>query len=120
MLVLACGNGGEGGNNASGNTSSDAYGERTAQLVTVESVTVEMKNLRFEPQGIRVRPGTVVTWVNRDQVLHNVSQIESVFLSQDEMKQGDAFSFKFERPGRFRYQCTFHHPLMNGVVIVEQ
>lgn len=97
----------------------DAYGERSAMRVSGDAVTVEMKNLQFAPQGIRVKPGTTVTWVNNDTVAHNVSQIESAFLSQDEVKQSDSYRFTFSKPGVYRYQCTFHHPHMNGVVIVE-
>lgn len=32
---------------------------------------------------------------------------------------GDTFSYTFDAPGTYRYQCTFHHPNMNGMVIVE-
>jgi plastocyanin len=60
-----------------------------------------------------------VTWVNDDNVVHNVRQVESVFLSPEEMSRGESFSFTFDQPGTYRYQCTFHHPTMNGVVIVE-
>ena len=83
------------------------------------SVTVELKDIRFRPQGIRVKPGTTVIWVNADPVIHNVRQVESVFLSPDVLQPGDTFSYTFDTPGRYRYQCTFHHPNMNGVVIVE-
>ena len=79
-----------------------------------------MKNLQFQPQGIKVRPGTTVTWLNNDSVVHNVRQVQSVFLSQDEIPSGESFSFRFDSPGTYRYQCTFHHPDMNGVVIVEE
>lgn len=97
----------------------DAYGELGAETVTGSAVTVDMKGIQFVPQGISVRVGTTVTWVNRDQVAHNVRQVESEFLSPDSMEPGQAFSYTFTRPGTFRYQCTFHHPDMNGVVIVE-
>ncbi|MDO8612273.1 MAG: cupredoxin domain-containing protein [Dehalococcoidia bacterium] len=110
FVVMACGGGG----------GSDAYGESNALVVEGNSVTVEMKDTGFQPQGIRVTPGTTVTWVNRDPVVHNVRQVESVFLSPDVMEQGDTFAFAFEKPGRYRYQCTYHHPNMNGVVIVEE
>ncbi len=114
-FAVACGGNAE---NAS-NGDADAYGERNAVTISDTSVTVEMRNLQFDAQGIRIKPGSTVTWVNKDSALHNVSQIESVFLSQDEMKEGNVFSFTFEKPGTYRYQCTFHHPTMNGVVIVE-
>lgn len=102
----------------SGGETSDAYGERNPRAIEGDSVTVELTNLQFQPQGIRIKPGTTVTWVNKEGALHNVRQIESVFLSQDEMRRGGSFSFTFNEPGTYRYQCTFHHPNMNGVVIV--
>lgn len=110
LFVAACG-GGQG---------TDAYGERSPVAVTGSSVTVEMKDIKFQPQGIKVKPGTTVTWVNKDAVIHNVRQVESVFLSQDVMREGDTFTYTFDKPGTYRYQCTYHHPNMNGVVIVEQ
>lgn len=109
--VLACG----------GEPSSvDAYGERSATAFDGNNeVTVSMEGLQFRPQGIRVQPGTTVVWVNEDGVSHNVRQVQSAFLSPDVMPPGESFSFTFEEPGTYRYQCTFHHPDMNGVVIVE-
>jgi len=109
-LAWACG----------GGSGTDAYGERNPVEVTGASVTVEMKDIRFQPKGIKVKPGTTVTWINEDLALHNVRQVESVFLSPDVMQKGDAFSYKFDKPGTYRYQCTYHHPTMNGVVIVQQ
>jgi plastocyanin len=109
LVAGACGGGGN-----------DAYGERSAIEVSGLSVTVELKDIQFRPQGIRVKPGTTVTWVNNDPVIHNVRQVESVFLSPDVVQPGDTFSYTFDTPGKYRYQCTFHHPNMNGVVIVEE
>jgi plastocyanin len=104
---------------ACGGSKADAYGESKAVTINGTSVTVKMKNIQFSPQGIKVRPGTTVTWVNDDGVMHNVRQVESTFLSPDAMRTGESFSFRFDRPGTYRYQCTLHHPTMNGVVIVE-
>ena len=109
MLISACGN----------KPKVDAYGESNAARISEASVVVEMKGLQFGPQGIRVKPGTTVTWVNNDPVVHNVRQVRSVFLSPEEMPEGASFSFRFDEPGTYRYQCTYHHPNMNGVVIVE-
>jgi plastocyanin len=110
-LVVAC--------RGSGNArSTDTYGQSNPQVVTADSFTVEMKGNQFVPQGISVRVGTTVTWVNDDQVAHNVRQIESEFLSPDSIAPGGTFSYTFTRTGTFRYQCTFHHPLMNGTVVV--
>jgi plastocyanin len=98
----------------------DAYGERSATRIAASEAVVELSSLQFVPQGIRIKTGTKVTWVNKDVALHNVSQINSVFLSPTDLKEGDTFSFTFDTPGTYKYQCTLHHPNMNGVVIVEE
>ena len=103
-----------------GESGSDAYGERNPVELSGAAVTVEMNALQFEPKGIKVKPGTTVTWVNKEPSIHNVRQVQSVFLSQDVMKEGDTFTYTFDEPGTYRYQCTYHHPSMNGVVIVEE
>lgn len=110
-LLVACGG-------SEGATGTDVYGESNPQVVTGSSFAVEMNGNQFVPQGISVHVGTTVTWVNHDQVAHNVRQIESEFLSPDSMASGETFTYTFTRAGTFRYQCTFHHPLMNGTVIV--
>jgi len=113
LVLLACGGSGDG-------SGTDAYGESNAVTVAEAAVVVELKDIKFDPQGIKVRPGTTVTWVNMDTVVHNVRQVQSVFLSPDVMEEGDKFTFTFDEPGTYRYQCTYHHPNMNGVVIVEE
>ena len=112
IVVLASSDCGDGGG-------SDAYGESQAVSLSDQAVTVEMKDNSFEPQGIRVKPGTTVTWVNKDPAVHNVRQVESAFLSPDVNPAGK-FIFTLDQPGRYRYQCTYHHPNMNGVVFVEE
>jgi plastocyanin len=103
-----------------GGGGSDAYGERDPVEVSGTSVTVELKDIQFQPKGIKIKPGTTVTWVNKDPVIHNVRQVESVFLSQDVMEEGDTFTYTFNEPGTYRYVCTYHHPNQLGVVIVDE
>ena len=107
VAAVACGGGG-----------SDAYGESDPVAVNASSVTVEMRDNSFQPKGIQIKPGTTVTWVNKDSTVHNVRQVESKFLSPDVVQPGEIFTFKFDQAGKYRYQCTNHHPTMNGVVIV--
>lgn len=113
VMATSCGGSG-------GGAGADAYGESDPVVITKRSVTVEMKGIAFEPRGMTIRPGTTVTWVNKDPVSHNVGQVQSEFLSPDVMEAGEEFNFTFDRPGKYRYQCTYHHPNMNGVVIVEE
>ena len=85
--LIACGSG----------PKADAYGESNAARVSGDSVVVEMKDLQFGPQGIRVRPGTTVTWVNNDPVVHNVRQVQSAFLSPEEMPEGATVTVRRSR-----------------------
>ena len=96
-----------------------AFGESEAVEVTKDAVTVEMRNILFEPKAIKIKPGTTVTWVNKDPVVHNVRAYDSTFLSPDEMPPAATFAFRFDTPGTYRYECTFHPPNQIGVVIVE-
>ena len=112
LAVAGCGGSGDG-------SRTDAYGESNPQPVSGTSVVVEMKDNRFHPQGVKVGVGTTVTWVNNDAAVHNVRQVQSEFLSPDVIEPGQTFVYTFNRAGTYRYQCTFHHPDMNGVVIVE-
>ncbi len=103
---------------ACGGSESDSYGESDPLVVNASSMTVEMRDNSFQPKGIQIKPGTTVIWVNKDSTVHNVRQVESKFLSPDLVQPGEMFTFKFDQAGKYRYQCTYHHPTMNGVVIV--
>ena len=110
VLLAACGGSG---------TGKSGYGEGEAIEITADVVTVEMINILFAPKAIKVKPGTTVTWVNKDPVVHNVIAIDGTFRSEDEVQPGGTFTFRFDSPGRFRYVCTFHPPNQIGIVIVE-
>ena len=109
LMLAACGEGSSVGG---------SYGEADAVIRAGPAVTVSLKDLVFAPKAIRVPVGTTVTWKNEEAPLHNVSSIDEVFVSPD-LRKGDVFSFTFDRPGTYRYQCTYHHPAMIGVVIVD-
>lgn len=108
LVAGACGGGG-----------SDPYGEKNPVEVSGTSIRVEMTDILFQPRSVKVKPGTTVTWVNKDPVVHNVRNFQSAFLSPD-VEPGDTFSFTFDEPGNYRYECTYHPPNMIGVVIVEE
>jgi plastocyanin len=81
------------------------------------SVPVEIENFTFAPETITVAPGTTVTFVNRDDIPHLVAADDGGFRSKA-LDTGDAFSFTFEKAGRYGYFCALH-PHMVGKVVVE-
>lgn len=81
----------------------------------VETNTIIIKNLSFNPDSLTIKPGTKITWINEDLTSHNVKS--DTFNSLD-LNQQDKFEFTFKDKGSFDYICGIH-PLMKGEIIVE-
>jgi plastocyanin len=81
-----------------------------------EGVTVLMKNFDFSPMTLAVPPGTTVTWKNLDGEPHTVTSADGLFRS-GALDQNDSFSFKFERPGVYRYICSIHPRMVASVTV---
>ena len=69
----------------------------------------------FAPGVITVQSGTVVTWSNKDQTLHNATAVNGSFAGN--VEGGGQFSRQFSAVGTFEYRCTIH-PSMTGSVVV--
>jgi plastocyanin len=79
-------------------------------------VTVKIDNFVFGPAAITVAPGTTVTWVNQDDIPHNIVADDRSFKSKV-LDTDERFSFTFTKPGEYGYFCGLH-PHMTGKVIV--
>lgn len=79
-------------------------------------ITVPIKNFDFTME-VTVTPGSTVTWKNLDGEPHTVVSIDGVFRSPA-LDQNDTFSFRFDKPGTYKYLCSIH-PKMRAVVIVK-
>ncbi len=79
-------------------------------------VEIEIVEFTFQADTVRVTPGTVVRWVNRDQVAHT-STAEQGEWKSPLLGPGERFEQKFDEEGKYPYYCT-PHPFMRGVVIV--
>ena len=79
---------------------------------------VHIDNFTFEPGVLTIAAGTVVTWVNRDDIPHTVvdrdrpREVRSPVLDTD-----DHYSRTFAMAGRFGYFCSLH-PHMQGTIVV--
>lgn len=82
-----------------------------------EEVTVSIDNFTFTPAEVVVAPGTTVTWVNNDDIPHNVVDKKQAFRSKVLDTEGK-FSFTFNTAGDFTYFCALH-PHMTGKVVVK-
>jgi plastocyanin len=84
-------------------TSSSSGG--TAAPSGGKTVTIDMKNIAFNPKNVTVKVGTTVKWVNQDSAPHNVSGGP---LHSPTFGNGGSFTYKATKPGKISYVCTIH------------
>ncbi|HEX7167334.1 MAG TPA: plastocyanin/azurin family copper-binding protein [Acidimicrobiales bacterium] len=122
LLALgACGGGGKDGaaegSDASGTASGeDAPFEVDGEPVATDKVTLP-RSYTFEPAVITVKPGTTVTWENKDDFPHNVKLMDDGEVQ--DLRVGATTTITFDEEGTFYYQCTLHPTQMKGKVVVE-
>jgi len=70
----------------------------------------------FLPSTLTVQRGTIVTWVNDDELPHTVTSTEGAFASQA-IRNDESFFFRFDAPGTYKYFSGFQ-PHMTGRIVV--
>jgi len=85
-----------------------------------------MADKAYQPNYLKVKKGTTVTWINEDSTRHTVTsgisdgkikQPDGKFASKL-LKKGETFSYTFNEIGEFPYYCN-PHPWALGTVVVE-
>ena len=89
----------------------------TAASASETGSTVTIKNFMFAPTTVTVKAGSTVTWTNKDDEPHTVVSDSGLFRS-GAVDTDESFSFRFEKPGTYRFLCTIH-PTMVGTIVVE-
>ncbi|MBU8882421.1 cupredoxin domain-containing protein [Kaistella sp. DKR-2] len=90
---------------AAGNTNTN---KTTAQIVTIE-------NMKFNPATITVKKGDQVTFINKDIVAHNATEVHNAWASTL-LQTGQSWTFTPEKTSE--YYCTVHQ-VMKGEIIVK-
>ncbi|MDO9386782.1 MAG: plastocyanin/azurin family copper-binding protein [Thiobacillus sp.] len=85
-----------------------------------EPAEVVIEKMLFVPQVLRIKPGTTVTWVNREKRNnHSVLFKQENMLESDRLFPGETYQRTFDKPGRYPYICG-PHPEMVGVIEVAE
>jgi plastocyanin len=100
---------------------------------------VRLSEYKFSPETVHVKVGQVVRWTNSDNVKHNVrfvaadtaphkpiaSRSELMGLNRPKelyasklFGQGESWTAKFDKPGRYAYICD-PHPYMRAMIVVD-
>src|SRR5579859_7666281 len=88
----------------------------SAQQKSASTAEVKIDNFSFGPAAITIPAGTMVTWINRDDIPHTVVSTEKAFKSKV-LDTDEKFSYTFTKSGEYPYFCSIH-PKMTGKVIV--
>jgi plastocyanin len=76
-------------------------------------------NFTFSPPVLTISPGTRVTWTNRDDIPHTVTdQDHPKETKSPPLDTGDSYSRVFATAGTYHYFCSLH-PHMQGTVVVQ-
>jgi plastocyanin len=86
----------------------------------VDTISVVMRNINFNPKRIYAHVGQIVTWTNRDDAPHNVTYVSGpMFASSRTFTNGESWTLKLTKPGIIMYLCTIH-PGMDGSIVVRR
>lgn len=80
-----------------------------------QTVTVTIDNMKFTPETITVNKGDKVTFINKDIVAHNATEINNVWHSPT-LQNGQSWTFTPEKTSD--YYCSIH-VVMKGKIIVK-
>jgi plastocyanin len=92
--------------------------------------TVTMRLIAYRPGNISVKPGTTVTWSQKDAGVHTVTSgaVEQGTggvtekpdgkFDSGSIATGDTYKFTFDQPGTYSYFCHIHPATMRGEVRV--
>lgn len=88
-------------------------------MARAEDFTVTIDNFTFGPAEITVPAGSKVTWTNRDDIPHTVTDAaEKRAFRSPVLDTGESFAQVFATPGTYHYFCSLH-PHMQGTVVVK-
>ena len=118
LAFAGCGSGDDDSNGSSGGGSSSSSDAPDTQQSSGAGTSIDMKNIQFDPKEQTVKVGEKVTWVNQDDVDHNVVTTEGVddFESKN-FGKGGTYSYTATKAGKIEYTCTLH-PGMDGELTV--
>jgi plastocyanin len=118
VLALAAAGCGSSSSSSSSTPSSSQAAPATSTANNTSSgggtVTIDMKNIAFNPTSQTVKVGQTVKWVNQDDVPHNV---EGGPLHSKTFTKGGSYTFTPKKAETISYVCTIH-PNMKATLTV--
>lgn len=94
----------------------------SAAAASAKAHVIKAQHILFTPERLSIRRGERVTWKFLDadvRTSHTVTSVGSKrFRDLPDGRLSGSFTVRFDKPGRYRFMCTFHPASMNGVITV--
>ena len=74
----------------------------------------------FNPASLTFAVGTTVIWTNNTQAPHTVTSDDGKTFdsgASNPISPGSTFSFKFTKPGTYKYHCQIHPSMMATIIV---
>jgi plastocyanin len=78
------------------------------------TVRIRGRSSRWHPQSVSINQGTRVVWRAVDTT-HTVTAYRGDWSKNTTISAGERTRFTFNSAGRYKYRCTIHSQLVNGV-----
>jgi plastocyanin len=78
------------------------------------TVRVRGRNSSWHPQSVSINRGSRVVWRAVDRT-HTVTAYRGDWSKNTTISAGERTRFTFNSAGRYKYRCTLHSSLSNGV-----
>ncbi len=95
---------------------SHAGAAQTAPNDLPATLTIHVKNFRFDPASVKIHAGDRVSFINDDDEAHTVTASDKSFDSQG-LDGGQTWQHVFSKPGTYSYFCEMH-PYMKAEIVV--
>lgn len=122
-------------NNSHGATHSNTDIGPEEDFTTRTTVAIDIVDFSYSAPNIRIKKGTLVTWINRDTIQHNVmgshkdedhahdapkpEEVVPDHFAGPLQKKGESYSFMFNEVGTFPYHCAPHPEMRGNVTVVD-
>jgi plastocyanin len=90
------------------------------KTASVSANTIVIQKMAYDPATLTVGAGSIVRWVNKDDVPHTVTftKESGIACGTGIISPSQSCSVKFDTPGTFDYSCAIY-PVMRGTVVVQ-
>ena len=74
----------------------------------------------FQPSHLTVSPGTTVTFTNKDNANHSVTNLNGLFDS-GKISSGSSWEHTFDKAGTYSFYCNYHSSVTaeQGYIVVQ-